>query len=72
MLGPSVRRTLATATALGAAPVMCARRHRSAAGLQRRAATIVDMQDHHLVEWLVYVAIGMCALIAHGVLSTLR
>lgn len=30
------------------------------------------MQDHHLVEWLVYVTIGMCALIAHGVLSALR
>ena len=30
------------------------------------------MRDRELIEWLLYTAIGLCALIAHNVYSALR
>jgi hypothetical protein len=30
------------------------------------------MPDHEFVEWLLYAGVGLCALIAHALLTTLR
>jgi hypothetical protein len=51
---------------------MSCERHRAAARSQSSTCYAGGMADRELLEWLFYATVGLCALVAHNLLASLR